>query len=154
MTALQAMQQHTMFWHMFPKTQQLFQILSHARIWNTRSTVFRRVFINYTLEVAPRKKYRRRFRYEQDVPDHMYPISNFPHLLLTSCNFWKFLKTAQSHPVYSPCRAVYIYIYIYIYGHVDVHRWGYFWDTLNNKNLTTAFSYLWYPLYSLCNALD
>jgi len=74
--------------------------------------VFKRVFINDILEMAPRKKYRRRFRYEQDVADHMYPISNFPHLLLTSCNFWKFLKTAQSHPVYSPCRSIYIYIYI------------------------------------------
>jgi hypothetical protein len=56
MTALQAMQQHTMFWRMLSKTHGLFQTLSHARIWNTRSSVFKRLFINVTLEVAPRNK--------------------------------------------------------------------------------------------------
>ena len=159
MSALQPMQQHTVFWRMPSKTHGLFQILSHARICSTRSSVFKRVFINDILEMAPRKKYRRRFRYEQHVADHMYPISNFPHLLLTSCNFWKFFKTAQSHPVYSPCRSVYIYIYIYIYiykgmltytnGVISEIPW-----IAKTCWLPTTFSYICYTLHSLCNALD
>ena len=148
MSALQPMQQHTVFWRMLSKTHGLFQILSHARI------CFQEGFHKWHSWDGPKKEvstpisiWTRRCR--SHVPNLKFPPPALDLLQL--------LKVFKNCPV-TPCIfPMPIYIYIYIYKGMLTYTNGVISEIpwiAKTCWLPTTFSYICYTLHSLCNALD